>query len=144
MNVTEVGSDEIILRRIPPPPENAIQILPDGGYRATSFRLRLRDGELGLSCSRLALTSPRALLDQLRLQGTSVDGWMVCRLLVADVRSLGLEVQHIPLTNDHGHCEIRPISPSTLDKNLTSKLAKKTRILTPEEIESVQAGDTIP
>ena len=102
--------------------------------------MQLRQGEIGLSCTRLLLTSPWELLEQLRLQDKSPDDWMVCRISVADVRALGLDVVHVPTDDDYGHCEVRGNRSVQISKGIASKLAKKTRILTDDEIATVKAG----
>lgn len=140
----EISDDETILRRIPPTDEvPSTQPRPEGGLRATSARIKKKKGETGLSCSRLLQTSPRELLEQLRLDDMSPKGWMVCRIHVADVRALGLDVVYVPADRDPGHCEIRATASRSFSKSIPSILARKTRILTAEEVETLQAGDQL-
>lgn len=143
--MSTVGSDEIILRRIPPDTDVvSTQGNPDGTLRATSSRLKLRPGEQGLSCTRLCLTSPLQLLQQLTFDGIEPEGWMVCRLFVSEVNELGLQVLALPTDRDPGHCEIRPTAAQPYTGGMASKLAKKTRILTQQEVEGSKSGDRIP
>lgn len=69
--------------------------------------------------------------------------WMVCRISVADVEKLGLQVVHLPTERDPGHCEIRGTQTQRLAGKVISKLAKKTRVLTSGEVETLQAGDSL-
>lgn len=145
-----IDDDEVILRRIPPSklgPGVAMEstaLRAEGGLRATSVRLSTRQGEHGLSCTRLRQTSPRALLDELIQEAIDPAGWMVCRIRVRDVRLLGLEVAHKPTNRDPGHCEVvGPGGGLSFPNNRSSKLAKLTRILTEDEVASLKAGDLL-
>lgn len=138
-----IGDDEVILRRIPPSRlgMDSTKPLPNG-RRATSLHLATKPGEVGLSCSRLRQTSPRELLAE--LVGADIDptGWMVCRIWVRDVRQLKLEVIHKPTARDNGHCEILGASGMlAFPNNQNSRLAKETRILTDDEVATLNAGD---
>ena len=139
-DVETIDDDEVILRRIPPSDTIESTMLREGGgLRATSARLSTRDDEEGLSCTRLRQTSPADLLSQLRLHGMSPETWMVCRLHVQEVRSLGLNVVHKPTDWDPGHCEV--VNPNgKVTSKLSSKLAKRSRILTDEEVARLLAG----
>lgn len=146
--VEPIDDDEIIIRRIPPAtstPSGRIEsTYPrlEGGLRATSARLSTKPGEFGLSCSRLRQTSPRALLDDLWHDAIDPSGWKVCRLRVRDVRALGLEIIHKPTERDPGHSEIvAEGGVFEYPNNKSQKLAKKTRVLTDEEVVSWKAGD---
>jgi hypothetical protein len=149
--VEPIGDDEVILRRIPPSElqpglkMDSTSPRPQGGLRANSVRLRTKDGETGLSCTCMRLTSPRVHLDDLIHDDIDPTGWMVCRICVRDVRRLGLEVIHKPTERDPGHCEIVGKSEQGATLNYpnikSSKLAKETRILTDEEVAKLKAGD---
>lgn len=146
--VEPIGDDEVILRRIPPSEVrpglkmDSSVLRPKGGYRATSVRLSTKPGEAGLSCTRLRRTSPQEQLAELTKDGIDPAGWMVCRILVRDVRRLGLDVVHKPTERDPGHCEILgPGGTMDFPNSKSSKLAKETRILTGEEVATLKAGD---
>lgn len=140
----EIGNKEIILRRIPPDGQiPSTQARPDGRLRAISARLQIKKGETGLSCSRLLITSPSELLDQLEFSSILKEGWMVCRMCASDIRDLGLDIFYCKTNQDPGHCEIRSTPSQSYSNTIRSKLAKTTRILTEDEIESLQAGDEL-
>lgn len=141
-DVQEISDVEIILRRIPPRP-NCIIDRPGIGLTATSFAIQPRKSERGPSWTRLLQTRPQAHLDDLRVDGKSPEGWLVCRLHVRDVREFGLDVVHDPTDRDPGHCEIRPTPRQPFTGRVWSRLAKRTRILTAEEVASLQAGDRL-
>ena len=149
MNAAEPIADaETILRRIPPstPTMSSATARPEGGLRAASIRLSTKDGEVGLSCTRLLQTSPQSLLADLLNDSIDPAGWLVCRIFVRDVRSLGLEVIHKPTDRDPGHSEIlgRDKGQTLAFPNTKNqRLAKKTRILTPEEVATLKAGDSL-
>ncbi|MCH8342751.1 MAG: hypothetical protein IH983_02060 [Planctomycetes bacterium] len=138
----EISDDEIILRRIPNQPD-CIKHRPGIGLTATSFAIRNLPGKKGSSWTRLVQTSPRKLLDQLQLDGISPKGWMVCRIRVSDVRDFRLDVIHLPTERDAGHCEIRETPRQSFSPAIWSKLARRTRILTAEEVETLQAGNQL-
>ena len=142
-----IGSVEVILRRIPPSTidlDSTKSRHPEPGYRATSPRLSTKPGEQGLSCSRLRQTSPQELLNQLSQDEIDPEGWLVCRIRVQDVLALGLEVIHVPIDGrDSGHCEIRGKNGLDFPNAKSSKLARKSRILTAEEVSSLHAGDAL-
>lgn len=140
-----IADDEVILRRIPPSTLGmaSTKELPNGDHRATSVRLSTKPDEQGLSCTRLKLTSPQQLLAQLEHDGIAQDGWFVCRMTVSDVRSLALEVIPFPTERDPGHCEIRSLDSLAYPNTRNSKLAKKTRILTADEVATIRAGDAL-
>lgn len=142
----DVGPDEVILRRIPPEcPERGVPQQTDeipGGRRATSPAIRARRDESGSSFTRLLITSPLELLNALRRQERSPEGWMVCRLHVSDVLAEGLRVIALPVLEDPGHCEIRPGAKPFTDKGW-SRLARKSRILTDSEVARLRAGDRV-
>lgn len=150
MNAVElIADDEIILRRIPPstPQMNSTKERPqpEWGHRAVSCRLSTAPGEEGLSCTRLRQTSPKSLLADLLTDDIVPTDWLVCRIIVRDVRSLGLEVIHKPTDRDPGHCEIVGKDKAKMlafPNKKSQQLAKKTRILTTEEVAELKAGDT--
>ncbi len=139
-----IDDDEVLLRRIPPSTESFQSTCErgDGGLRASSAMLKTitKQGEEHLSCSRLRITSPQALLDDLRNDGKDPHGWHVCEFRVSDVTELGLEIAFTPTDRDPGHCSITGVNGSVYPNNKgnkAKKLARKTRILTPEEIEDL-------
>ena len=138
----EISHYEIILRLIPDRPDR-IKHRSGIGLTATSFAIKNRRGEKGSSWTRLVQTSPRKLLDQLQLDGISPEGWMVCRIRGPDVRDFRLDVIHLPTQRDAGHCEIRETPTQSFSDGIWSKLAKKTPILTAEEVETLQADDQV-
>lgn len=138
----KITDDKIILRRIPNQPD-CLKHRPGIGVTATSFAIKNLPGKKGSPWRRLVQTSPRMLLDQLQLDGISPEGWMVCKIRVSDVRDFRLDVIHLPTQRDAGHCEIRETLTQSFSDGIWSKLAKKTRILTAEEVETLQAGDQL-
>ena len=132
--------DEILLRRIPPSSAGNVTISerPDGGCRATSWAMKTKPSEDALSCSRLKLTSPNQLLDMLLSQGKDSSEWHVCEFKVSDVLELGLEIAFTPTEIDPGHCSITAQNGSPYPNGTKAqKLAKRTRILTQEEIDNL-------
>jgi len=133
-----IGDDEVLLRRIPPSRETQDSICRknDGTYRAASWRMQTESAEDYLSCSLLCKTTPRQLLDVLMHDNHDPTGWKVCRFKAKDVRDIGLEVKHTPTERDPGHCSIMSADGSRYPKNkrTSQKLAKRTRILTEDEI----------
>jgi hypothetical protein len=80
-----IGDDEFLIRRVPP-----AEAWQKPGPEPTSVNVELRSDESGLSASRVAITTPKALLDQI---GASQDqGWLVIRARVGDLRAFGLHV----------------------------------------------------
>ena len=139
----EVPASEFIIRRIPPSqPESSLDFVvrkDNNRARATSASLGIRAGELGLSCSRLELTSPKMLLGQLKF---SPVGWNVAIWKVSEI-PMGLVVVITPSDPpdlDPGHCEIR--GAPIYNKSLQSKLAKSSTILTEAEVDSIEPGDS--
>ncbi len=139
----EVSPDEVILKRVKRHRPDCTHPLPGGGLRGTSYSIKERPDEIGSSCSRLCLTSPRKVLDLVRLHDLDPDEFLVCCIRVADVRDLQLDVIALPTKEDAGHCEIRPSPHQPFSKTIWSKLAKKTRILTDEEVRQLEAGGTM-
>jgi hypothetical protein len=95
-----------------------------------------RKDEEHLSCSRLRLTSPRHLLNDLRNDGIDPDGWQICRFNVSDVIELGLAIEFTPTDRDPGHCSITGVGGLAYPKSKAQKLARRTRILTDDEIDN--------
>ena len=93
-----------------------------------------RPDEDELSCSRLLLTSPGHLLNDLRNDGIEPEEWHVCRFLVSDVKDLGLDIAFTPTDRDPGHCSITGKGGLAYPNNKAQKLARRTRILTEGEI----------
>ena len=124
-----VHGDEFIIRRIPPGKPGQDTVLPPNGERATSATLMLREGEIGLSCSRLSITSPEELLAQ--IDKSADEGWSVCEWKVSELP----EDLHVVVTPsdppelDLGHCEIRAKPGNVYSRKLASKLAKVRKIL---------------
>jgi hypothetical protein len=85
-------------------------------------------------------TDPLALLRQLESQGISSKGWGVCRILVRDILTLGLQVVPDPTDADRGHCLIIGTEQRPLSRGASSALAMMTRVLTPDEMHSLQEG----
>lgn len=137
-----IADEEVILKRVRANDPHCIREYR-GGYRATSFAIRIPPGQEGSSCSRLQLTSPRTLLSLATLHGGSPDDYLVCRMRVTDVRALNLEVLALPTDEDPGHCEIRKTVDRYLPASVWSRLAKTTRILTAAEVASTEAGDEL-
>ena len=131
-----IDDSEVLLRRVPPSSDNFQTIceLADGGFRATSPVMSTRPNEDYLSCSRLRLTSPRHLLDDLRNDDIEPEGWHVCQFLVSDVKKLGLEIAFTRTDRDPGHCSITDKDGLAYPNNKAQKLARQTKILTDEEI----------
>ena len=134
-----IDDTEVLLRRIPPTTERFASTCSrdDETLRATSPMMKTRPEEDHLSCSRIRFTSPRHLLDDLRNDGHEPEGWHVCRFLVSDVRELGLGIAFTPTVRDPGHCSITREDGMAYPNNKAQKLAKRTRILTDEEMETL-------
>jgi len=138
-----VSGEEYIIRRVPPSTEKMTYSKnklnsPNLRKRATSAALFRRPSELGLSCSRLSITSPSQLLAQVNV--SVKDGWEVCVWRTSELPA-GLSVlitPSIPQDLDAGHCEIR--SPE-FSKKLISKLADASTILTADQVVNMKAGD---
>ncbi|MCZ6664533.1 MAG: hypothetical protein O7B81_04435, partial [Gammaproteobacteria bacterium] len=62
---------------------------------------------------------------------------IVCRFLVSDVKELGLEIAFTPNDRDPGHCSITDKNGLTYPNNKAQKLARRTRILTDDEINNL-------
>ena len=140
----EIEHKEIILRRIPPEGQvSSTQPRSEGGLRAASVRLQNRKGENCVSWSRLLITSPGQLLEQLALDDISPEGWMVCRIAVSEIRKIGWEVVYSRTEQDPGHCHVIETERHPFTRKLWKKVSLKTRILTPDEVTSVQAGDDL-
>ena len=134
-----IEDDEVLLRRIPPSTESfrTVHERGDGGFRAVTPTMSTRKDEDHLSCSRLRFTSPRHLLDDLSIDNIDPTGWHVCRFLVSDVKDLGLEIAFTPTGRDPGHCSISAQDGLAYPNNKAQKLARRTRILTDEEVASL-------
>lgn len=143
---SEIHDSEVVLRRVPPSGSvDSVCPRPEGGMRATSAHLSIRHrrDEIGVSCSRLLMTSPSELLELLRKQGIDPVGWFVCRMFVSDIREAGLEVVCVDDDHDPGHCEIRGQGGVEFPSKANKRLSKINRILTDDEVAILQAGDSI-
>ncbi len=148
-----INADEILLRRVRPPLDERCKALSDGSRRPNSDVMACRSDEVALSCSRLRLTSPRQLLDQLRQMSDPIDpkGWGVCWFRFSDVVQIAdgedghLEVWIEPTQIDLGHCGIYASNgrPCPNTRSARRKLALIARLLSDEQIKLLQAGDTI-
>lgn len=134
-----IEDSEVLLRRVPPSSDafRTICERADNGFRATSVVMSTGKDEQDLSCSRLRLTSPRQLLDHLREDGIEPEGWHVCYFLASDVRALGMEIDFTPTTRDPGHCSITGPGGLAYPNSKAQKLARRTRILTADEVDSL-------
>lgn len=111
--LSPVADDEIVLRHIP-----GGTTFQAPGPRLTSKNFALRAGEVGLSVSRAAFTTPAALMARV---GDPAKGSRVAHATAGEVRALGLELVPAPLfPDDPGHAEIRPVTAS-LDEHTTRK-----------------------
>lgn len=135
----QLDESEILLRRVPPdsPQLRTTVERGDGGLRATTPVMSTRKGkdEEHLSCSRLCLTSPRRLLEDLRNDGIDPAGWQICQFKVADVMELDLEIEFTPTDRDPGHCSITGVEGLAYPNSKAQKLARRTRVLTVDEID---------
>lgn len=111
-----VANDEIILRHIP---GGTTWQAP--GPRITSKNFELRQGETGISVSRIGITSPDQLMARL---GNPATGSQIAAGAVAEVRNLGLEVVSDPKDYDLGHAEIRSGKTNLSDQTVRRQLAK--------------------
>jgi hypothetical protein len=132
--VEQIEDDDVILRRVRNT-SDAIRVQENGQQRATSFAMRTRPDEEYLSCSLLRITSPKKLLGLNQSVADNTDDWKVCCFHVSDVRAVGYEIHHKPTDEDDGHCGITGENGLPIPNQKLQKLAKRTRILTDEEIE---------
>jgi hypothetical protein len=67
----------------------------------------------------------------------------VCAFYVRDAERTGLVVLEFPTAEDDGHCEIRDAEDHSRRYGLgpAKLLAKAARILTPNELRTLKAGD---
>jgi len=135
--VDSINDEQIVLRRVPPskPQLATCTELKSGELRATSIAMATERGEEYLSCSLLSHTTPKQLLDQLQKFGVDSNGWMVCIFRAKDVRETGYEIFHDPTPSDPGHCSISGQGGTVIPNKKLQKLAKRTRILTEDELE---------
>ncbi len=136
-----IDDTEVLLRRVPPSSDDhrTIYERADGTFRATSWVMSTGKDEDDLSCSRLRLMTPRRLLEDLRNDDEDIQPgeWYICRFLVSDVKDLGLEIAFTPTERDPGHCSISAQDGLAYSKKKAQQLARRTRILTDEEIASL-------
>ena len=157
-HVPPLEPDELLLRRILPRKswKKRERVDPSGPVRVQEMRPRLRGGgsterEHGLSCSRLRLTSPLKLLRDVKHLPRS-DLFWVCAfrlrdvLLIPDPEGGTLRVQVEQTFQDSGHVVIvgsngRPCPDTDITRN---RLADVARLLTEEEVRTLDAGDPPP
>ncbi|QDU47606.1 hypothetical protein Mal52_61410 [Symmachiella dynata] len=133
-----IQEDEILLRRVRRPSASNVTVKkrPDGGDQATSWAMKTKDNEL--SCSRKKITTPQQLLKSLILQGEDPLDFLVCEFKVSDIKEIGLEIAFTPTHDDPGHCSITGENQSRYPNgNKAKRLARRTRILTEDEIEEL-------
>jgi len=105
-----VADDELILRHIP---GGTTWQKPDGTIASPNFRLR--PGEVGISVSRLVITSPEAFMARL---GDPTTGSRIAFARAADIRALGFEAVSAPRDYDLGQAELRPTTAKQTRKAL--------------------------
>lgn len=136
-----VPDEKSIIRRVPPSGNmDFVVTRKDGSLRPTSAALFVREGEVGLSCSRSDVTTPESLLAQ--IEKSADVGWMVAVWKVKDLPE-GLEVIDTPSDPpglDPGHCEIRVKEGHRFTPKLRSKLAKAGAIVHPKPADSERAN----
>ena len=132
----EVQPGEILLRRIPPK-LNYTQFVNDSTM-ATGLAFLPDSGEKCTSVSRLSKTTPLECLQQVLINdpNANLSEWNVAIVYASDAFAQGLEVTCAPNDIDQGHCHILVPEGSAIGKKVWSRLAKHSRILSPEEIES--------
>lgn len=127
---TFIDDSAFIIRRIPPPLDQTTKTV-DGVCRPNSQWFQKRKPEdSGISCSQFSITSPQALLNQLKSQGFDPSVWGVCCVRVADIRSLDLDVVHLPEDDDAGHCEIQ----GDIKRKTPRKIARLAKMLSKEQV----------
>jgi hypothetical protein len=114
-----IPDDEYILRHIP-----GGTFFQAPGPRITSgnFILRTHQGEIGVSVTRLSITSPARLLEL--VGGKPEAGSRVAGARVADIRAMGLRVVPKPLPEDRSHSEIQSDTASLDDHKTQKQLAR--------------------
>lgn len=133
-----IDDEQIVLRRVPPSKPHLVTCIGirSGAVRATSIAMATGQEEEYLSCSLLSHTTPKQLLGQLQEFNIDSSEWMVCKFSAKDVRETGFEIFHDPTPSDSGHCSISGQGGTVIPNTKLQKLAKRTRILTDEEIEN--------
>ena len=104
MPTDSIADTEIVLRHIP-----GGTTFQAPGPRITSGNFVLRNGETGVSVSRVAITSPEALMRRI---GNPVTGSVIGSANVERIRLLGFDVVPVPIPEDAGHAEIREVTAS--------------------------------
>ena len=139
----EVLDSEFLIFRIPPEPDMTAPRI-GGGERASSYALDPGE-KLKRSCSRASKTSPFELL---QLNARDYDNWrewFIGAIRVRDVNSKGFEIEICPKDEDPGHCNFVLPNAENLERSPRKarwgKLAKCTRVLEPDEIESGDIRD---
>jgi len=121
-----IADDELILRHIP---GGTTFQKPDGSIASPNFRLR--PGEDGISVSRLAITSPEAVMARL---GDPETGSRIAVARAGDIRALGFEVVPDPKDYDSGHAELRPTTADASAKQTQKALALLFRYVSSDEV----------
>jgi hypothetical protein len=146
---TPIAPGEVLLRRVPPCTDKVVRrkIDDQGVLRPASSATSTRENEEYLSCSRLQITSPRQLLEQL----DDSTGWGVCCFRARDVQTLSdgggghLTLRHEPEENDPGHAGIYSAGfrPYPQAKSPAKHLAKVARMLTDDELQRLRPGESV-
>ncbi len=135
----------VIMRRITSDDPDCTKKIPafPSRLRTTSFAIRVRGDEEGPSYSWIRITSPSDFIQkgaiEFKLDASRIG---VAVLRVSDVRKLKLDVIHCPESSDQGHCEIRP-GGKPFDDKVWSRLAKKTLVLTKDEVNSFRSESDV-
>lgn len=151
-----IQPDDILLRRLPPPQQEAVTDEPGRGRRANSNKLgpRPRKDFDGASYSRFPPTSPLRILDLLYSQKLPPElsdpkTWLVCWIRAREAMDIGLILTHDPdpPESDPGHCFIdsEPDVTKGKAKRMWKRLADRTfgrvfdystaeRIITPSDL----------
>lgn len=122
--IPPVTDDETVLRHVPP---GSTWVAPGPRLSSMNFNPRPERGETGISVSRLRFTTPAALVARV---GDPAGGSLVAEATVADIRRLGFDVVPVPLDDDPGHAEIRPVEPLA-NRGVRKDLAAVFRFLAP-------------
>ncbi len=132
--VANVDPSEVIIKHIPNIPKFMGTTAP---ARITSANFELRNGETGSSCSRLAITSPIEMLNNLRCRV----GSKVAAASVKEIVDLGFSVVSVPEEYDAGHAEICDGASRSLSSHRDRKALSKLFQFLPLEV--VEVYDTM-
>jgi hypothetical protein len=126
LSTDPIADDELLIRRVPPGETGQ-----KPGPVPTSDNVELRQDETGLSASRAAITTPKALLDQI---GASQDqGWLVIQARVGDLRAIGLHIVSKQTDVDPGHVEIELVGVDLSRRAVRRALIKLFSVVHPDE-----------